>query len=105
MISEWRKLWNSYSPTSDIFPFGFMQLSTNHANDHSPGFPMVRWHQTADIGNVPNELMPVSLEFYSRVTNIQDDLNIILLGEIRLHLYHPRVTSIKVSTGCFSSFS
>ena len=28
MISEWRKIWNSFTPTSDSFPFGFMQLFT-----------------------------------------------------------------------------
>ena len=59
MISEWRKLWSTFTPTSNLFPFGFMQLSTNQAEDHWPGFPTVRWHQTADFGYVPNDLMEV----------------------------------------------
>ena len=61
MISEWRKYWSNFTPTSALFPFGFMQLSTNQANDHSPNFPTVRWHQTADFGYAPNEKMEVIL--------------------------------------------
>ena len=50
MISELRKIWSKYTPTSDLFPFGFMQLSTWDANMKGPEFPMIRWHQTADFG-------------------------------------------------------
>ena len=60
MISEWRKIWSANTPTSDEFPFGFMQLSTVQADNHSPSFPVIRWHQTADYGFVPNEIMEVS---------------------------------------------
>ena len=59
MINEWRKLWSTNTPTSDKFPFGFMQLSTWDANQNT-GFPAIRWHQTADHGYVPNEVMEVS---------------------------------------------
>ena len=59
MINEWRKLWSTNTPTSDKFPFGFMQLSTWDANQNT-GFPAIRWHQTADRGYVPNEVMEVS---------------------------------------------
>ena len=59
MINEWRNLWSTNTPTSKKFPFGFMQLSTNQANDKSPAFPVIRWHQTADKGFVPNEIMEV----------------------------------------------
>ena len=59
MINEWRNLWSTNTPTSNKFPFGFMQLSTNQANDKSPAFPVIRWHQTADKGFVPNEIMEV----------------------------------------------
>jgi hypothetical protein len=59
MINEWRKLWSANTPTSDKFPFGFMQLSTWDANQDT-GFPAIRWHQTADHGYVPNEVMEVS---------------------------------------------
>ena len=62
MISEWRRLWASFSPTSNLFPFGFMQLSTDQADDHWPGFATVRWHQTADFGYVPNTIMEVCIE-------------------------------------------
>ena len=63
MISEWRKIWNSFTPTSDSFPFGFMQLSTIDASNltnANPNIPVIRWHQTADHGFVPNEAMEVS---------------------------------------------
>ena len=64
MISEWRKLWsNSWSNgviTSSSFPFGFMQLGPVQPDNKSPGFPVIRWHQTADYGFVPNEIMEVS---------------------------------------------
>ena len=62
MISEWRKIWNSFTPTSDSFPFGFMQLSTIDASNltnANPNIPVIRWHQTADYGFVPNEAMEV----------------------------------------------
>ena len=60
MISEWRKIWSTYTATSDTFPFGFMQLSTWDADMKEPGFPMIRWHQTADYGYVPNNDMKVN---------------------------------------------
>ena len=59
MISEWRKIWNTLTKSSKDFPFGFMQLSTWDANDIKPGFPVIRWHQTADHGLVPNEDLEV----------------------------------------------
>ena len=60
MITEWRKLWSTFTPTSDSFPFGFMQLGPVKPDNKSPGFPVIRWHQTADYGFVPNEIMEVS---------------------------------------------
>ena len=64
MINEWRQLWSTNTPTSDKFPFGFMQLSTWDANQNT-GFPAIRWHQTADHGYVPNEVMEVTIVFYT----------------------------------------
>ena len=62
MITEWRKLWSTFTPTSDSFPFGFMQLGPVKPDNKSPGFPVIRWHQTADYGFVPNEIMEVSIQ-------------------------------------------
>lgn len=62
MISEWRRVWSTMSSTGNQFPFGFVQLSTWNANDMSPGFPMIRWHQTGDFGFVPNDEMKVLLD-------------------------------------------
>jgi len=75
MISEWRELWSTNTPTSDMFPFGFMQLSTNQANSNSPAFPVIRWHQTADQGFVPNGIMEnvfmgVALDTYDEQSGI-----------------------------------
>ena len=60
MISEWRKIWSTFTPTSSSFPFGFMQLGPVQAGNKSPSFPVIRWHQTADYGFVPNEDMEVN---------------------------------------------
>ena len=37
-----------------------MQLGTMGANNPNPSFPVIRWHQTADYGFVPNEVMEVN---------------------------------------------
>ena len=59
MINEWRRKWSENSPTNSKFPFGFVQLAAWRENFVGTGFPVIRWHQTADIGYVPNELMEV----------------------------------------------
>ncbi|XP_033741701.1 sialate O-acetylesterase-like [Pecten maximus] len=59
MIEDWRTHFSSNSDTRPDFPFGFVQLGA-FRNDSSitTGFPDIRWHQTADIGYVPNNRMP-----------------------------------------------
>lgn len=59
MIQDWRMHFSANSDTSPDFPFGFVQLGA-FRNDSSitTGFPDIRWHQTADVGYVPNNLMP-----------------------------------------------
>jgi len=61
MIEYWRSTWYIRTNTStDIhFPFGFVQLATR-VNDTSyvGDFPELRWHQTFDIGYVPNSYVP-----------------------------------------------
>ncbi|XP_076822107.1 sialate O-acetylesterase-like [Clavelina lepadiformis] len=59
MIEDWRKSWHqgTMGHSDPQFPFGFVQL----ANDEGPddgSFPVIRWHQTADYGYVPNPKMP-----------------------------------------------
>eukprot|EP00301_Raphidiophrys_heterophryoidea_P026486 c915_g1_i1.p1 GENE.c915_g1_i1~~c915_g1_i1.p1 ORF type:complete len:574 (+),score=149.16 c915_g1_i1:43-1722(+) len=58
MIADWRKSWASGTSgiTNDSFPFGFVQLSTQAADDTF--FAAVRWAQTASVGYVPNPAMP-----------------------------------------------
>jgi sialate O-acetylesterase len=59
MISEWRRVWSENSPTSSSFPFGFIQLATWKADYAGSDYPVIRWHQTANVGYVPNDAMPV----------------------------------------------
>ncbi|CAG5123855.1 unnamed protein product [Candidula unifasciata] len=56
MIDDWRLQFNKASSgeTNNIFPFGFVQLAPSMP-PYDPGFPDIRWHQTADYGYVPNE--------------------------------------------------
>uniref|UniRef100_A0A3P9I405 Sialic acid acetylesterase n=1 Tax=Oryzias latipes TaxID=8090 RepID=A0A3P9I405_ORYLA len=59
MIDDWRMAFHSGSggQTADDFPFGFVQLCTNNKGATDDGFPDIRWHQTADVGFVPNYRM------------------------------------------------
>ncbi|XP_058489954.1 sialate O-acetylesterase [Solea solea] len=60
MIDDWRMAFHQGSgkQTELDFPFGFVQLSTNKKNSTDDGFSNIRWHQTADVGFVPNPKMP-----------------------------------------------
>jgi len=59
MIDDWRNEFAAHSETLNTAPFGFVQLSTNkNPESTTNGFPVIRWHQTADVGVVPNDLMP-----------------------------------------------
>ncbi|OQV19868.1 Sialate O-acetylesterase [Hypsibius exemplaris] len=50
MIESWRRQFRR--PT---MPFGFVQLADKDGED--VGTPVVRWHQTADVGVVPNAVL------------------------------------------------
>ncbi|XP_054884535.1 sialate O-acetylesterase [Poeciliopsis prolifica] len=56
MINDWRMAFHQGSggQTAHDFPFGFVQLSTYKKSATDDGFPDIRWHQTADMGFVPN---------------------------------------------------
>ena len=61
MIEAWRTIWNTrtQSITDPTFPFGFVQLSTaDKTGKVVGGFPWIRWHQTFDVGYVPNNVVP-----------------------------------------------
>ncbi|XP_065647941.1 sialate O-acetylesterase isoform X2 [Hydra vulgaris] len=56
MVNGWRKEWSDGTggQTNMKFPFGFVQLAS--FNDNTiPGFPTLRWLQTAGYGYVPNK--------------------------------------------------
>ncbi|XP_038123802.1 sialate O-acetylesterase [Cyprinodon tularosa] len=59
MINDWRMGFHQGSggQTALDFPFGFVQLSTYKNGSTDDGFPEIRWHQTADMGFVPNSRM------------------------------------------------
>ncbi|XP_053449073.1 sialate O-acetylesterase isoform X2 [Nycticebus coucang] len=61
LIEDWRHTFHlgSQGQTQLFFPFGFVQLSSVLFEDNPDGgFPQIRWHQTADLGYVPNLKMP-----------------------------------------------
>jgi sialate O-acetylesterase len=61
LIEHWRSIWytRTNSTTDPTFPFGFVQLSTATNNSKYIGwFPWIRWHQTFDVGYVPNNVVP-----------------------------------------------
>ena len=56
LIDSWRTEFSSKSFTSPLAPFGFVQLSTiKYGHDNT--YPLLRQHQTADYGYVPNPRM------------------------------------------------
>ena len=75
MIDAWRSEFSSHSNTNRLAPFGFVQLSTIKYGDEGLGMSIIRWHQTADRGIVPNEVlrnvfMAVAIDTYDEVWQI-----------------------------------
>jgi len=69
MIDSWRKEFSENSMTDELAPFGFVQLAAWRPDSLEASFPVIRWHQTADYGYVPNErmenvFMAVALDTY-----------------------------------------
>ncbi|NXS52857.1 SIAE acetylesterase, partial [Brachypteracias leptosomus] len=60
LITDWRWAFHTGSAgqTELLLPFGFVQLSTYHQQSPDDSFARLRWHQTADLGVVPNARMP-----------------------------------------------
>ena len=58
MVRSWRQHFSDNSATSPSAPFGFVQLAALAENSINAGFPVIRWHQTADMGYVPNSALP-----------------------------------------------
>ena len=76
LISDWKGQFQHAGTLADRnqLHFGFVQLSTIY-QDQNPSTPMIRWHQTADYGYVPNEIlqdtfMAVSLDTYDEENGI-----------------------------------
>jgi len=55
MIDSWRQLFSANSGTASDAPFGFVQLASWRPDTLDAGFPVIRWHLTADFGYVPND--------------------------------------------------
>ncbi|NWT59237.1 SIAE acetylesterase, partial [Erythrocercus mccallii] len=60
LIMDWRQAFHTGSAgqTEPLLPFGFVQLSTYRRRSADDSFARLRWHQTADLGVVPNARMP-----------------------------------------------
>ncbi|KAF1436287.1 Sialate O-acetylesterase, partial [Spheniscus mendiculus] len=60
LIADWRWAFHvgSAGQTEPLLPFGFVQLSTYRRQSPDDSFARLRWHQTADLGVVPNARMP-----------------------------------------------
>ncbi|NXK00570.1 SIAE acetylesterase, partial [Corythaixoides concolor] len=60
LIADWRRAFHTGSAgqTEPLLPFGFVQLSTYRRRSPDDAFARLRWHQTADLGVVPNARMP-----------------------------------------------
>ncbi|NWI66870.1 SIAE acetylesterase, partial [Todus mexicanus] len=60
LIADWRQAFHAGSAgqTEPLLPFGFVQLSTYRRQSPDDSFARLRWHQTADLGVVPNARMP-----------------------------------------------
>ncbi|CAF1488033.1 unnamed protein product [Adineta ricciae] len=78
MIQTWRQIWftRTNNNTDIQFPFGFVQLSTFRTDGRMVGgFPWIRWHQTFDVGYVPNHVVPNV--FMAVALDLRDDPNLI----------------------------
>ena len=74
LIDSWREEFSSHADTRRDAPFGFVQLYTNKGSD-STSAPIIRWHQTADQGLVPNDrmknvFMAVAIDTYDEKNGI-----------------------------------
>ncbi|NXF93581.1 SIAE acetylesterase, partial [Eubucco bourcierii] len=60
LIADWRRTAHAASAgqSQPLLPFGFVQLSTYRRQSPDDSFARLRWHQTADLGVVPNARMP-----------------------------------------------
>ncbi|XP_075630885.1 sialate O-acetylesterase isoform X2 [Balearica regulorum gibbericeps] len=60
LIADWRHAFHAGSAgqTEPLLPFGFVQLSSYRRQSPDDSFARLRWHQTADLGVVPNARLP-----------------------------------------------
>jgi len=58
MINDWRTEFQENSFTAPLAPFGFVQIAMFRPETLDNGYPVIRWHQTMDVGFVPHGLMP-----------------------------------------------
>ena len=60
MLNDWRNRWSQSSGIENNFPVGLVQLGpfgnppTPERKDVGNHFPLIRWHQTFDLGFLPN---------------------------------------------------
>ena len=74
-IDGWRSIFSSHSNTNINAPYGFVQLSTIKYGTTDLSYPLIRWHQTADYGFVPNDrqnnvFMSVTIDTYDEPNGV-----------------------------------
>ena len=75
LIQDWKDGFQGFGTLVDErMPFGIVQLSTSK-QDNDPSTPMIRWHQTADYGYLPNEMLPNTFLALSLDTYDEDRLH------------------------------
>jgi sialate O-acetylesterase len=59
MITDWRQKWFiATGALTDLqFPFGFVQIGPTDGKPVVAGYTDIRWHATADVGFVPNDIL------------------------------------------------
>ena len=58
LVDEWRKAWSATPKTTDpLAPFGIVSLSQGDSEGNK-GMGSFRWSQSANLGSLPNELIP-----------------------------------------------
>ena len=88
---QWRKIWNSFTPTSDSFPFGFMQLYTIDASNQTGRNLMLVWNYSKS-SSIPKSLQEMHTDIY-----FDSNLNLIRL------IYKKQISDSSLFTKSYSS--
>jgi len=61
MVSQWRKMWSIEPGTTDpLAPFGIITIADGTEEGWGRNVYGIHWSQTANVGSLPNDLIPNS---------------------------------------------